>query len=118
LRRPRSIWERYGLETSASSASRRTDNLARSRWLRMKAPTSRKSGCSVVSPASVAAGVSPSGWRPEVGMMAVGRSASQQAVDGGLALAVAPHQLGAERVEPVVAIAAVVGHTPLESGQL
>ena len=44
LRSPRSICERYGLETSANSASRRTESLARSRWVRMNAPTSGNSG--------------------------------------------------------------------------
>ena len=47
-----------------------------------------------------------------------GTSAAQQAVDGGFALAVPADELGAERVEPLVALAAVVGDLTLEGGQL
>jgi hypothetical protein len=43
---------------------------------------------------------------------------SQQAVDRGLALAIATNELGAQRVELVVPIAAVVGHPTLERRQL
>ena len=45
LRRPRSIWLRYGFEMPASSLSLRSDSRALRRWSRMKSPRS----CSRVS---------------------------------------------------------------------
>ena len=106
FRRPRSICDRYGLDTLANSANRRTDISARSRWVRMNAPTSSGSDVSIdPSSLSRSAGISE-------------RSGSEEALDRSLALAVTANQLCAQRIESLVAIAAIVGDAALERCQL
>ena len=95
-RSPRSICDRYGFDTPARSASRRTDMLATSRWALMKSPSSARR--------------SSSSWRDVVGCHRR-RSITRRRLVGIVRLLapVAPDELLAQVVELGEQLLALVG---------
>src|SRR3974390_1660977 len=103
LRRPRSIWLRYGLEIPASSDSRRSDSRAELRCSRMKAPRScqRSGSCRATSAPRVRA-------RPGSGKQPVGACVPALVPVDDLAL---------QLVDALVQRAAVVGDLGLDGAE-
>src|SRR4051794_17256466 len=131
-RRPRSICDKYGFDTPASSASRRTDMLATSRCDLMKAPSSATRSLSswrISSGDGMLTGaprrLAPSSLRrpsPRTseptdrndGSLARRLARSRFDVPRRLLLAIPPHELLAEVVELGEQLMALVGDLALE----
>src|SRR4051794_2122071 len=103
LRRPRSIWLRYGLEMPARSDRRRSDNRALLRCSRMNAPRSYARSSSAIGGARLLPPPSVLG---------------EQLVRVGRARLVPVDDLGLERVDPVEHEAPALAQAALELGQL
>src|SRR3954471_81692 len=95
LRRPRSIWLRYGFEIPAISLSLRREMRPVWRWSRMKAPTSDQRSSSSF----------------------IGGMSAEERLDRGLAGLVSAGDLGLERIDAPVERPSLGGHLRLVPAQ-